>query len=155
MTKAAGTMMVIALCVAVVGGVVRAAAEQSTAQQERTIAGGGTWAVTSPGAAPSGAAPLLATDESGSKRLQVQATRIGTDRLTGLVSVTVGTRALIRDANVSGQINGRRVWGDISDDSGKPLATFEGIVSRTGLQGTFTAATDEQGAWTWDGPLPQ
>ncbi len=94
-------------------------------------------------------------DAPESKRIQVQATRIGTDRLTGRVSVTAGTRALIRDANVNGQINGRRVWGDISDDTGKPLATFEGIVSRTGLQGTFTAATDAQGTWTWDGPLPR
>ncbi len=57
--------------------------------------------------------------------------------------------------NVEGEIDGNRVAGTIVSAAGDDLATFRGVLSETGLHGSYRDRTGESGTWTWEGTLPE
>jgi hypothetical protein len=115
----------------------------------RELSGGGAWQITTPVKA-SRTSTMLSAASTGTGQWRVRGTRTATDRATGRLSF-VGSDGSTIEGNVRARINGRTVWGDVVDDNGKLLATFEGVVGSTGLRGRFTLRDDAQGAWSWDG----
>jgi hypothetical protein len=83
----------------------------------------------------------------------VDALRATDNTLRGRVSL--GGSPLAAAGNLVGQISGQSLSGNVVDDNGKPIASFTGTVSSTGISGTYTDRTGETGNWSWDGPLPQ
>lgn len=67
--------------------------------------------------------------------------------------VALSGSPLASAGNVQGQIEGRRVWGSIVDDQGALIADFTGMVTATGLTGSYRDRTGETGRWAWDGSL--
>jgi hypothetical protein len=115
----------------------------------RALDGGGAWQITTPVKAARTSTMLSATS-TGTGQWRVRGTRTATDRAAGRLTF-IGSDGSTIDGNVRARINGRTVWGEVVDDNGKLLATFEGVVSTTGLRGRFTLRDDSQGAWSWDG----
>ena len=139
----------IAIAVAtLMGAGARSARAESTALTSMAIVADGSWQVTQ---SPNGATsqPLLSSTNGGSNHWQVNASRVGTDGIEGSVDISSGDGPVLAGGKVSGHIHNGRVWGDITDAAGNLVATFEGVIGRDGIEGTFTGRSDEQGSWSW------
>jgi hypothetical protein len=123
----------------------------------RVISGTGSWTMTREHRRT--VAEIDSRKESGSidgnvpKEWSVEARVLGDRSISGAVNLTLAERRVA--GRLHGRVEGRRVWGDILDDDGELLATFEGTATSAGIRGTFTAINDDTGEWTWDGPLPR
>lgn len=96
------------------------------------------------------------SDADGAKaprRWNADVTREADDSISG--RVTIKNHPAISGANLSGQISGHRVSGIMTDDNGRRLGTFDGVITPKGVHGTFKAINGDHGWWSWDGPAPQ
>lgn len=73
--------------------------------------------------------------------------------LTG--RVTLSDSPLMQSGNLKAQILGTLLSGTISDDDGKQVATVQGKLSPSGIDGNYTDRTGETGSWHWEGELPE
>jgi hypothetical protein len=87
------------------------------------------------------------------QRWHVDALKLTNGLLWG--RLTVSNSPVLSEGNLQGQIAGSKVAGNVMDDDGNTLATFDGTVSPTGMEGTYRDRTGEVGNWSWDGPLPE
>jgi hypothetical protein len=94
----------------------------------------------------------LGSSRTGAKRWQGRVVRGSDNTVRGEINLTVGDAVVVANGKVKGQTDGSRVWGDVVDETGKPVLTFEGAVTGNGIQGKFTSADDEVGTWSWEGP---
>jgi hypothetical protein len=65
--------------------------------------------------------------------------------------IDVAGSSLFASANVEGTLSGRGVFGNLLDDDGTELATFEGAVTRGGANGTYRDRNGRTGEWQWTG----
>jgi hypothetical protein len=82
---------------------------------------------------------------------QVQLER---DRRDGTISGTIavaGSALLGAAARVDGRIDGEKVSGVITDDSGRQVASFSGTAGEDGMAGTFTTVDGDSGEWRHGG----
>ncbi len=88
---------------------------------------------------------------NGQQGWHVQMKHFDDNSLAGRVNL-VG--AVFDHANIQGLITGQQVEGVLLDDNENQVGTFSGVISTSGISGTYTTANGDSGNWTWDGQLP-
>lgn len=76
------------------------------------------------------------------------------DRRDGTISGTIavaGSTLLGQAARVDGRIDGEKVSGVITDDSGRQVASFSGTAGEDGMAGTYTTVDGDSGEWRHGG----
>jgi hypothetical protein len=73
-------------------------------------------------------------------------------RIAGRV-ILAGSQ-LLSAGKIAGHVNGSAVSGVVTDESGSQVAVFTGAVSAAGAGGTYQAANDDTGTWSYDNPAP-
>lgn len=86
-----------------------------------------------------------------SQRWQLDLVRKG-DVVRG--TIDVADSPLVSRGAVQGRVRGRRIEGRIADESGAPVARFHGLITPSGMSGTWRDRTGDSGTWAWNGRLP-
>ncbi len=89
--------------------------------------------------------------ENGQRGWHVQMKHLDDNSLTGRVNL-VG--AVFDHASIQGIVSGQQIEGVLLDDNENQVGTFSGVISTSGISGTYTTANGDSGNWTWDGQLP-
>jgi hypothetical protein len=119
----------------------------AAAQAADEIRARGSWQVSKPSRDTASSVVQLVGTEERTWRARPKVSR--SRELSGPVTIDLGAESI--NAELRGEMNGDRVWGDVLDSEGKQVATFSGVYGPGGWRGTFTSATDDQGTWEWDG----
>jgi len=69
-------------------------------------------------------------------------------------TIDVADSPLVSRGAVQGRVRGRRIEGRIADESGAPVARFHGLITPSGMSGTWRDRTGDSGTWAWTGRLP-
>ncbi|MBI1817015.1 MAG: hypothetical protein HYR72_18710 [Deltaproteobacteria bacterium] len=92
--------------------------------------------------------PLRA--RTGSKGWRAHIVRGEDNMVTGELAAQIGDAAIVTHGAIRGRAQGATVWGEIFDDDGKQVATFEATRTPDGILGRFTTRDDETGTFAWD-----
>lgn len=69
--------------------------------------------------------------------------------------ITIKDSPLFSVGKVHGKLDDRVISGTITDEEGKEVAQFNGVLSRSGFRGKYVDRTGESGDWEWEGTLPE
>ncbi len=97
--------------------------------------------------------PLRA--RTGTKGWRAHIVRGDDNTVTGELAAQIGDTAIVTHGAIRGHAQGATVWGEIFDDDGKQVATFEATRTPDGVRGRFTTRDDETGTFAWDVPTVQ
>lgn len=95
----------------------------------------------------------LPTGSPESKKWDARLTLNEDRTVTGELNLDVGNRR-VRRGDVRARAERGHVWGEIVDENGEQVVTFDATVTPQGVEGTFTTSDDETGTFVWDGELP-
>jgi hypothetical protein len=88
------------------------------------------------------------------QRWQIDVTRRIDDAIEG--TVTLQGSPLMETGTLRGTIEGKTVWGRLSDPAGNHVADFVGRIAPDGSwRGSYRDRSGEVGRWSWDGTTAQ